>query len=83
MVQGRWSGGDPSEESPEINLMLFGDQTLQLSKQGEGWPTPQSPPLPRSLDGTADKVLEIKAGPARASMKMRLSSLGVTHLGRP
>lgn len=63
--------------------MQFGEPTLQLSKQGEGLPTPQSPPLPRSLDGTEDQVLEIKAGPARARMKMRLSSLGVTHLGRP
>lgn len=45
-----------------MNLMLFGDHTLQLSKQGEGLPTPQSSPLPCSLDGTEDKVLEMKAG---------------------
>lgn len=28
-----WSGGDHGEETPQISLLLFGDHTLQLSKQ--------------------------------------------------
>lgn len=50
----QWSGGDPSEETPYRSRKLFENQTLQLSKQGRGSPTPQSP-SPTKFTGWAGR----------------------------
>lgn len=33
LMSDEWSGSDHSEQSPQRSLMLFGDHTLQLSRQ--------------------------------------------------